>query len=35
MEDECPEGFEWTCCQEAGDEEEGCEIDVHRDAVAY
>lgn len=32
LENELPEGFEWTCCQRAGDKE-GCKRGPHREGV--
>jgi hypothetical protein len=34
LEDEYPEGFVWTCCEELGNEE-GCERGRHRDTVGW
>ena len=28
--DDVPEGFIWTCCNRFGDDDEFCEVGVHR-----
>ncbi len=32
LEEECPEGYEWTCCERSGDKE-GCKRGPHRERV--